>query len=65
MRKVMRALARGMEATLKDPEAAAKLVTEYPDQADDFNRVIWRLKKGQNDLMVSDDTREHGLLWMD
>lgn len=65
VRKVMRALARGMEATLNDPERIAQLVTEYPGQSDDFNRVMWRLKNGQNDLMTSDDTREHGLLWMD
>lgn len=65
VRKVMRALARGMETTLREPEQVARLVTDYPDQADNFERVMWRLKNGQNELMTSDQTREHGLLWMD
>lgn len=65
VRKMLRALARGMEAVLKDPEGIAKIVTEYPGQGDDLDRVLWRLRNGQNDLMVSEDTREHGLLWMD
>lgn len=65
VRKVMRALARGMETTLREPERIARLVAEYPDQSDDYDRVIWRLNNGQNKLMTSDDTREHGLLWMD
>ena len=65
VRKVVRALARGMETTLLEPERVAQLVTEYPDQSDDFDRVMWRLENGQNELMTSDDTREHGLLWMD
>ena len=63
--KVMRAIARGLEATINEPEKIAKLVTEYPDQGDNYERVIWRLKNGQNELMTSKDTREHGLLWMD
>jgi hypothetical protein len=65
VRKVMRALARGMEVTLREPERVAQIVTDYPGQSDDYNRVMWRLKNGQNALMTSDDTREHGLLWMD
>ena len=65
VRKVMRALARGMEITLNEPERVAQIVTDYPEQSDDLARVTWRLNNGQNDLMVSDDTREHGLLWMD
>lgn len=65
VRKVMRALARGMETTLREPEQVARLVTDYPDQSDDFERVMWRLRSGQNELMTSDQTREHGLLWMD
>jgi len=65
VRKVMRALARGALMELKEPERVAKLVSEYPGQSDDYKRVIWRLTNGQNKLMTSDDTREHGLLWMD
>jgi ABC-type nitrate/sulfonate/bicarbonate transport system substrate-binding protein len=65
VRKVMKALARGMETTLKEPDRVAQLVTDYPDQSDDLARVKWRLANGQNELMTSDQTREHGLLWMD
>jgi hypothetical protein len=62
---MMRALARGMETTLKEPERVAQLVATYPGQSDDFKRVLWRMKNGQNELMTSKDTRQHGLLWMD
>jgi NitT/TauT family transport system substrate-binding protein len=65
VRKVMRALARGALTALKEPERVAKLMSEYPGQSDDYKRAIWRLTNGQNRLMTSDDTREHGLLWMD
>src|SRR5690606_10194557 len=65
VRKVMRALARGMETSLREPERVARIVAEYPDQPEDYDRVLWRLNNGQNKLMTSSDTREHGLLWMD
>lgn len=65
VRKMMRALARGMETTLREPERVAQLVATYPGQSDDFKRVLWRMKNGQNELMTSNDTRQHGLLWMD
>lgn len=65
VRKFLRALARGMEITLKEPARIAQIVADYPGQSDDLQRVTWRLENGQNDLMTSEDTREHGLLWMD
>ncbi len=64
VRRLMRAVARGLAATIVSPTEAVALVDAYPEQIERADRLTWRLAV-QNPLAVSDDTRSHGLLWMD
>ncbi len=64
VRKVSRAIARGMKFTLDNPAEAVKLVDAYPGQIERADKLAWRLKV-QNPMNVSDVTRSQGLLWMD
>lgn len=64
VRKVTKAIARGMKFTLDNPAEAVKLVDAYPGQIERADKLAWRLKV-QNPMNVSEGTRSQGLLWMD
>ena len=63
VRGFLRAVARGMQLTLENPDEAVRLVAEYPEQVEDVAKLAWRLKI-QSELAVSEDTQKNGLLWM-
>jgi NitT/TauT family transport system substrate-binding protein len=63
VRKVLRAVAKGMKFTLENPAEAVKLVDAYPQQIERADKLAWRMKV-QNPLNVSADTKASGLLWM-
>ncbi|WP_052666019.1 ABC transporter substrate-binding protein [Nitriliruptor alkaliphilus] len=64
--RFMRATLRGWEENATDPEAAARLAVEKygVDLGLDLAQQI-RQNELQTDLMVSDATKDHGLLWVD
>jgi NitT/TauT family transport system substrate-binding protein len=62
-KKFLKAVARGMLFMQTDPEGAAKIAASYGGQLDPMKQVQWSLGI-QNELDVSDDTRQHGFLWM-
>ncbi len=63
VRKVMRAVAKGLKFTIDNPAETVKLVDAYPQQIERADKLAWRLKV-QNPLNQSADTRANGLLWM-
>jgi NitT/TauT family transport system substrate-binding protein len=63
VRRYLRAVARGMQYILDHPEETIQLVAGFPEQVDKAEKLAWRWKI-QNALFVSEDTRTHGLLWM-
>jgi NitT/TauT family transport system substrate-binding protein len=63
VRRYLRALVRGMQYILDHPEETVQLVAAYPEQVEKADKLAWRWRI-QNALFVSDDTRRHGLLWM-
>ncbi|RZI96737.1 MAG: hypothetical protein EOP39_28655, partial [Rubrivivax sp.] len=63
VRKVVRAVAKGMKFTIDSPAEAVKLVDAYPQQIERADKLTWRLKV-QNPLNQSADTKANGLLWM-
>ncbi|MBN9412107.1 MAG: ABC transporter substrate-binding protein [Burkholderiales bacterium] len=64
VRKVSRAVAKGMKFTIDNPAEAVKLVDAYPQQIERADKLAWRFK-AQNPMNVSADTKARGLLWMD
>jgi NitT/TauT family transport system substrate-binding protein len=62
-RKFLKAVARGLQLMQSDPDGAAKIAASYDGELDPLKQVQWSLKI-QNDFDVSNDTREHGFLWM-
>ncbi len=64
VRKVMRAVARGLQFTIEHPQETVRLVDAYPQQIERADKLAWRLKI-QTPLSQSAETRAHGLLWMD
>lgn len=66
IRKVLKAIARGMQLMQDDPEKAIELTLAYPGQMDDAAKMDWRVNGGaQVSVMTSDLTREKGYLMMD
>jgi NitT/TauT family transport system substrate-binding protein len=63
VRGYVRAVARGMQFILDNPEESVKLVAAFPEQVEDAAKLTWRWKI-QNALFVSEDTKKNGLLWM-
>jgi NitT/TauT family transport system substrate-binding protein len=63
VRRYLRAVARGMQYILDHPEETVQLVAQFPDQVEKADKLAWRWKI-QNAFFVSEDTRRHGLLWM-
>lgn len=57
------AMARGLQLMEAEPEKVAQMVIDYPGQVETADKVEWRMAI-QNDLNTSEDTREHGFLWM-
>ena len=64
VRRVVRAVAKGMKFTIDSPAEAVKIVDAYPQQIERADKLTWRLKV-QNPLNQSADTKARGLLWMD
>lgn len=62
-RRFMRAVGRGLQFMLDQPEESIRLVATYPEQVEDAAKLAWRWKV-QNPLATSDDTQKNGLLWM-
>jgi len=63
VRRYLRAVARAMQYILEHPDETVQLVASYPEQVEKADKLAWRWKI-QNALFVSEDTRQHGLLWM-
>ncbi len=63
VRRYLRAMARGMQYILDHPDETVQLVAGFPEQVEKADKLAWRWKV-QNALFVSEDTRVHGLLWM-
>lgn len=63
VRRYMRALARGMQYILDNPEETVQLVASFPEQVEKADKLAWRWKM-QNALFTSEDTKKNGLLWM-
>lgn len=63
VRRYLRAVARGTQYILDHPEETVQLVASYPEQVEKANKLAWRWKI-QNALVVSEDTKKNGLLWM-
>ncbi len=63
VRRYLRAVVRGMQFILDHPEESVQVVAGYPGQVEKADKLTWRWKI-QNALAVSEDTRQHGLLWM-
>ena len=63
VRRYLRAVARAMQYILDHPDETVQLVASYPEQVEKADKLAWRWKI-QNALFVSEDTRQHGLLWM-
>jgi ABC-type nitrate/sulfonate/bicarbonate transport system substrate-binding protein len=64
--RYLRALQRGWALSVRDPELAARLtVTTYGTGLGLDERKELLTSRAQAPLFVSDETREHGLLWID
>lgn len=64
MRAFLRALKRGMQRAIDDPEFAFEASMEFSGGYD-TEPILRKRIALQNQMMVSDDTEEHGLCWMD
>jgi len=63
VRRYLRAVTRGMQYILDHPDETVQIVASYPEQVEKADKLAWRWKI-QNTLFVSEDTKRHGLLWM-
>jgi NitT/TauT family transport system substrate-binding protein len=63
VRRYVRALARGMQYILDNPDETVQMVASFPDQVEKADKLAWRWKI-QNVLFSSEDTKQNGLLWM-
>lgn len=62
--RFLRALAKGVEFTVENPEQSITDVVGYPDQVEDLEKITWRMPI-QRGLVLSEGTKEHGYLWME
>lgn len=62
--RFMRALAKGVEFTVENPDKAIDAVASYPGQVEDREKIAWRMPI-QRGLVLSKGTVEHGYLWME
>jgi NitT/TauT family transport system substrate-binding protein len=63
VRHYLRAVQRGMQFELDHPDDAAQILANFPGQIEDAKKLTWRFKL-QNQLFQSEDSKQHGLLWM-
>jgi NitT/TauT family transport system substrate-binding protein len=63
VRRYLRALQKGMQFAIDHPEEAVDIVANFPGQSEDAKKLAWRFKV-QNQLYQSEDSKAHGLLWM-
>jgi len=63
VRSYLKAVQRGMQFVIEHPDESAEILTAFPGQIEDAKKLAWRFKL-QNQLFQSEDTKKHGLLWM-
>jgi len=63
VRHYLRAVQRGMQFELDHPDEAVDILAKFPGQTEDAKKLAWRFNL-QNQLFVSEDSKQHGLLWM-
>lgn len=63
VRRYLKAVQRGMQFGIDHPDEAVEILAKFPGQIEDAKKLAWRFKL-QNPLFQSDDSRKHGLLWM-
>jgi NitT/TauT family transport system substrate-binding protein len=63
VRSYLKAVQRGMQFVIEHPDEAAEILAAFPGQIEDAKKLAWRFKL-QNQLFQSEDTKKHGLLWM-
>jgi NitT/TauT family transport system substrate-binding protein len=63
VKRYMRAVARGMQYILDNPEETVQMVAAFPEQVEKADKLAWRWRI-QNALFSSEDTKKNGLLWM-
>jgi NitT/TauT family transport system substrate-binding protein len=63
VRSYLKAVQRGMQFVIEHPDETAEMLAAFPRQIEDAKKLAWRFKL-QNQLFQSEDTKKHGLLWM-
>ena len=63
VRRYLKAVQRGMQYVIDHPEESAEFLAKVPGQVEDQKKLAWRFKI-QNPLFQSEDSKKHGLLWM-
>jgi NitT/TauT family transport system substrate-binding protein len=63
VRSYLKAVQRGMQFVIDHPDESAEILAKFPGQIEDEKKLTWRFKL-QNLLFQSEDTKKHGLLWM-
>jgi NitT/TauT family transport system substrate-binding protein len=63
VRHYLRAVQKGMQFGIDHPDEAVEILSKFPGQTEDAQKLAWRFKT-QNQLFQSADSKEHGLLWM-
>jgi NitT/TauT family transport system substrate-binding protein len=52
-----------MQFAIDHPDEAVDILAKFPGQTEDAKKLAWRFKL-QNRLYQSEDSKQHGLLWM-
>jgi NitT/TauT family transport system substrate-binding protein len=63
VRRYLKAVQRGMQFAIDHPDEAVDILAKFPGQTEDAKKLAWRFKL-QNQLYQSEDSTQHGLLWM-
>ena len=63
VRRYLKAVQRGMQFAIDNPAESIEILTKFPGQIEDAKKLAWRFKI-QNPLYQSEDSKKHGLLWM-
>jgi len=63
VRHYLKAVQRGMQFVIDHPDESAEILAKFPGQIEDAKKLTWRFKL-QNVLFQSEDSKKHGLLWM-
>jgi NitT/TauT family transport system substrate-binding protein len=63
VRHYLKAVQRGMQFAIDHPDEAVDILAKFPGQTEDAKKLAWRFRL-QNQLYQSEDSKQHGLLWM-